>query len=56
MNFFTWYMGANLIDIGTYERLRQDSSITNIAELDSPQVNIKCCLKLIIKFLLKIQL
>ncbi len=35
MNFFTWYMGVDLIDIGTLERLKTDSLVTNIAELEA---------------------
>ncbi|MCF6240801.1 MAG: hypothetical protein L3J74_05585 [Bacteroidales bacterium] len=35
MNFFTWYMGVDLIDIGTLERLKTDTLVTNIAELES---------------------
>lgn len=35
MNFFTWYMGVDLIDIGTLERLKTDTLITNIDELEA---------------------
>ncbi|RLD80303.1 MAG: hypothetical protein DRJ10_07620, partial [Bacteroidetes bacterium] len=35
MNYFTWYMGVDLIDIGSLERLKTDSLVADISILDS---------------------
>ncbi len=34
MNFFTWYMGVDLIDIGSLDRLKRDSLVADISELE----------------------
>jgi len=35
MNYFTWYMGVNQIDVGSLERIKSDSLIADFAILDS---------------------
>ncbi|RLD36100.1 MAG: hypothetical protein DRI74_09690 [Bacteroidetes bacterium] len=35
MNYFTWYMGVDLIDVGSLERLKTDSLSADLALLDS---------------------
>ncbi|MEN8122344.1 MAG: hypothetical protein ABFS35_18505, partial [Bacteroidota bacterium] len=35
MNYYTWYMGVDLIDVGTLERFKTDSLIADIGTLDS---------------------
>lgn len=35
MNYFTWFMGVDLIDIGSLERLKNDSLIADVGVFDS---------------------
>ncbi len=35
MNYFAWYMGVNQIDVGSLERIMSDSTMADLAVLDS---------------------